>query len=226
MKKLLGLAAFGLLLCVPGMAQKPDELAKEDKHILGVIPNYKTVPSAKDVFVPLSIKEKFKLASDDSFDPFVIPIVGMYAGISQVGHQTPSWGLGTKGYAKRYAASFVDSTDGNFMTEAILPTLLRQDPRYFRLGEGGVGKRVAYSLTRVLVTRTDSGKNSFNLSEVAGNFASGAVSNLYYPQEGRGIWPTTRRGAQQTMFDAVFNVLKEYWPDIRKKVFKGRFSGE
>lgn len=201
---------------------KPDQLKKEDKHILGIIPNYKTVPLASDKFVPLTTKEKFKLASEDSFDPFVLPINGMYAGVSHLEHQSPSWGMGAKGYFRRYGAALVDSTDGNFMTEAIFPTMLRQDPRYFRLGEGNAAKRIAYSMTRVLVARSDSGRNTVNLSELAGNFTSGAISNLYYPQEARGIWPTTRRGVQQTMYDSIFNVLKEYWPDIRQKLFKSK----
>jgi len=212
---------LAITLSISLCGQSPDELKKEDKHILGIIPNYKTVPNAKDSFVPLTVKQKFKLASDDSFDPFVIPIIGMYAGVSHLQNQNPSWGKGTKGYLKRYGASEHDSTDGNFMTEAIFPTLLHQDPRYFRMGEGNATvKRLAYSLTRTLITRTDSGKNNINLSELVGNFTSGAISNAYYPQEARGIWPTTRRGVQQTMYDSIFNVIKEYWPDIRKKFSK------
>lgn len=222
MSKLLQVAICSLSICAIGAAQSPDELKKDDKHILGIIPNYKTVPSAKDQFVPLSAKAKFKLASQDSFDPFVIPIVGMYAGISQLQNQNPSWGLGAKGYAKRYGASYLDTIDGNFMTEAIYPSLFHQDPRYFRLGEGNALKRVAYSTTRVLVTRTDSGKNTLNMSELFGNFTAGAIANAYYPQEARNIWATTRRGTQQTMYDAIFNILKEYWPDIRQKMFKNK----
>src|SRR5216683_198978 len=196
------------------------KLEKKDKRILGFIPNYKTVPQARDDTPPLSIHGKFKLATDDSFDPFVLPIVGMYSAVSQFNNQNPSWGQGMKGYAKRYGAAFVDSTTGNYMTEAIFPTLLHQDPRYFRLGEGGALKRTSYALTRVLVTRTDGGHNNVNISEVVGNFTAGAISNFYQPPEGRNVWATVRRGTQQTMYDSIFNILKEYWPDIHKKLFK------
>ena len=215
-------ATLGVALAQVPEEPKPDELKKEDKHILGIIPNYKTVPLATDKYVPLTTKEKFKLATNDSFDPFVIPIIGMYAGISHLQNQNPSWGQGSKGYLKRYGAAFVDSTDANYMTEAIFPALLRQDPRYFRKGEGGAAKRIAYSMTRVLITRTDSGGSMLNLSELGGNFTAGAISNLYYPQEARNIWATTRRGVQQTMYDSIFNILKEYWPDLRQKFLKGK----
>src|SRR5260370_13268201 len=98
------------------------KLDKKDKRILGFIPNYKTVPQAKDDTPPLTVHGKFKLATDDSFDPFVIPIIGMYSAISQFNNQNPSWGQGMKDYSKRYGAAFVDSTTGNHITQAIFPT--------------------------------------------------------------------------------------------------------
>jgi hypothetical protein len=192
----------------------------EEKHILGIVPNYKTVPELSGPFVPISTKTKFKLATQDSFDPFEWVVAGMFAGFAQLGDQYHEFGQGTVGYAKRYGGAFADQLISNYVTEAILPSLLHQDCRYFRLGEGKAWKRTRYALTRVFVTRSDSGHWVFNTSEIAGNAMSASLSNIYYPDSQRTVGNTTQKWGVSIGSDAGFNVLKEFWPDLRKKIFK------
>jgi hypothetical protein len=171
-------------------------------------------------FEPIPVKQKFKLAAEDAFDPFSWVITGIYAGVAQWGNNYPGYGQGAQGYAKRYGAAFADGAIGNFMTEAILPTLVHQDPRYFRLGQGGAWKRVGYALSRVAVTHADSGGWQFNTSEIAGNAVAAGLANLYYPDGNRSAKDTSEKFALNIVSDAGFNVLKEFWPDMRRKVLR------
>jgi hypothetical protein len=106
------------------------------------------------------------------------------------------------------------------MTEAVVPALLKEDPRYFRLGTGGFLKRTGYAVSRIWVTRTDAGGRSFNFSEIMGAGASAAISNIYYPRENRTMSANLSRWGVMVGEDTFFNLLKEYWPDIRLKILK------
>jgi hypothetical protein len=185
---------------------------------LGVVPNYATVNDPSVRFQSIPVKEKFKLATQDAFDPFSWVITGIYAGVAQWGNDYAGYGQGAQGYAKRYGAAFADGAIGSYMSEAILPVLFHQDSRYFRLGTGGGWKRVGYALSRVLVTHGDSGKWQFNTSELAGNAAAATVANLYYPSQNRNVGDTVEKFGLNVVSDAGFNVLKEFWPDMRKKI--------
>ena len=129
-----------------------------------------------------------------------------------------------KGYAKRFASSYGDQAIGNMMTEAIFPSLLREDPRYFRIGEAGgsTWHRVGYALTRVFVVRTDKGKWDFNYSEWLGNGATVAISNLYYPDT-RNASDNVQKLGIQVGTDALSQVLKEFWPDLKRHLSKKRY---
>jgi hypothetical protein len=105
------------------------------------------------------------------------------------------------------------------MSESVFPTMLHQDPRYFPMARGGVWKRMGYAVSREWITRNDSGKNGFNYSEFAGNGAAVAISNLYYPPENHTLSNNASKFGQQIGLDASFNILKEFWPDIRHKMF-------
>ena len=117
------------------------------------------------------------------------------------------------GYGKRYGSALADLTIGNMMAESILPSLLHEDPRYFRRGSGPAGTRLAYAATRIFVTRTDSGTRRFNFSEVLGN--------AYYPGERR-LSDNVSRLSASLATDAISQVLKEFWPDIKHKLFHGK----
>ena len=124
-----------------------------------------------------------------------------------------------EGYAKRYATTYADFAIENLMTEGIFPTLLHQDPRYFRRQEGTRRSRLGYAVSRLFITRTDSGRNQFNYSEVVGAATSLAISNAYYP-DGRSLGNNLGRYALQLSFDAASNVLKEFWPDLKRKLVR------
>jgi len=191
-----------------------------DKRIFGVLPNYRTADGTVP-FSPITTKQKFTIAVKDSFDWPVYLLSGAFAGLYQLDDQNPSFGQGVKGYAKRYGASYGDQAIGNMMTEAIMPSLFHEDPRYFRIGPGGGTKkhRVVYALTRVMIDRSDKNTPRFNFSEWVGNGTAVAISNLYYPADTRDVADNIEKLGVQVATDAFSNVLKEFWPDIKKKWF-------
>jgi len=191
-----------------------------DKRIFGVLPNYRTADGSAP-FVPITARRKFYIASKDSFDYPVYLTSALFAGLYQVENSNPSFGQGVKGYAKRLASSYGDQAVGNLMTEAIFPSLLQEDPRYFRLGSGRgtTWHRVGYAVTRVFVVRTDKGKWDFNYSEWLGNTTTVAISNLYYPDT-RTAADNAQKLCIQVGTDALSQVMKEFWPDIKRKLSK------
>ncbi len=193
---------------------------KQPKRILWIIPNYRAV-SANTRLPPLSSKGKFWLATQDSFDYSSFALAGMVAGISQAKQSTPEFG--EDAYVKYYWHSFADQAIGNYFTEAIVPAVTRQDPRYYTLGHGGFFRRSGYALSRLLITRTDSGGSFFNFSEIVGNGAGAGISNLYYPQQERTWTKTGQKWLLQVGIDGIFNMGKEFWPDINRIVFRGHY---
>ncbi len=198
-----------------------DSTQPKNDRVLGVIPNYRTVEYPQFNIQPLTVRGKFKLAVEDSFDPYAYPVALIFAGLAQRQNDPKTWGRESWGpFTKRFAASFADQTDENLMTEAVVPALLKQDPRYFRLGSGSFFKRSSYAVSRTWVTRTDAGGTTFNFSEIAGAGISSAISNLYYPPEDRTLSKNLSQWGIMVGEDAFFNMLKEYWPDIKRKVLK------
>jgi hypothetical protein len=195
----------------PLPAATQGESGKTGDRIFGVLPNYTTVEGATRI-QPVSTKQKFHMFVQDSFDPYVFPYIGVVAALGQ--------GQGTSGYVRRYAMALADNSIGNVLTEAAVPSALHQDPRYFQLGRGGLLHRAGYALSRIVVTRGDAGGLQFNVSEVGGNFLATGISNLYYPAGDRSITNTLTRWGSLVMWDALSNELKEFWPDIRRKIRK------
>jgi hypothetical protein len=140
--------------------------------------------------------------------------------MSQASNDDPSWGQGLKGYGLRYASAFGDQLIGNFMVGAILPTILHQDPRYFQSGKGGFWHRAGYALSRVAVTRSDSGRTQFNVSEIAGTAIGAGISNSYHSASERTFGGTAQTWGTLVAVDAFTYELKEFWPDIRRKFVK------
>lgn len=197
------------------------EASPKNDRIFWTLPNYLTVENATNV-PSISAGEKFRLTSKDSFDPVEIPYIGLVAGIGQADNSEPSYGQGAKGYGKRYATAFADNTTGNFMTEAIFPSMLHQDPRYFQLAKGGFWRRAGYALSRLLVTRTDSGRSQFNYSEIAGNAVASGIAAAYHPRQDRTFSNTMSIWGTDIMWDGLANEMKEFWPDIHRWVQKKR----
>src|SRR5215471_21556689 len=207
----------------PPAAPKDDSEAKQPKRILGIIPNYRAV-SANTQLPPLALKDKFWLATQDSFDYTSFILAGMLAGVGQARNSTPEFRQGAAGFGRYYWHSFADQAVGNYLTEAIVPAVTREDPRYYTRGHGGFFRRTGYALSRLLITRTDSGGRTFNFSEIIGNGAGAGVSNLYYPQQERTWTKTGQKWLLQVGIDGVFNVAKEFWPDIDRAVFHGHYG--
>jgi len=191
-----------------------------DKRIFAVLPNYRTADGTAP-YTPISAKRKLYIGFKDSFDYPIFLTSAAFSGLYQLENSHPQFGQGLEGYAKRYVASSVDLAVGNFMSESIYPVLLKQDPRYFAVGPsyGGVWKRTGYALTRVLICKSDTGKTVFNFSEILGNSTAVAISNLYYTDT-RDVKDNVQSVGVQVATDAFSNVLKEFWPDIKRKFFK------
>jgi len=188
----------------------------QHKRIFGIIPNYRTYPTLTP-YHPLSTREKFKIAVEDSFDRGTVALAAAFAGEAQLTNATPSFGQGAAGYARYFGAAYGDFVIGDFMTEAIYPALLHQDPRYFRRGTGSGLSRVGYAVGQIFWTHTDSGGTQFNFSEIAGNATAAAISNAYYPDNRTAANAATKL-ASQVGIDMLGNILKEFWPDLKKKL--------
>src|ERR1700730_5578481 len=140
----------------------------ESQRIFGIIPNFRTSPTLEP-YKPVTPKEKLKIASQDAFDRGTVALSALFAGQSQLANSNPSFGQGVKGYARYLGTAYADFFIGDYMTEAIYPSLLHQDPRYFRKGIGSGWSRLGYAMGQVFWTHTDSGGTQFNYSEVIGN---------------------------------------------------------
>ncbi|HYL35810.1 MAG TPA: hypothetical protein VEV17_07855 [Bryobacteraceae bacterium] len=197
----------------PGEAQAPP-----DKRAFAILPNYGTV-NESTVYIPITRKQKFIIASKDSFDYPLALFAGGIAGLGQLTNENPSFGQGLAGYSRRLGSAYGDQAIGTMLTEGLFPTLLREDPRYFRRGRGGVWSRTYYAMTRAFATRTDSGGRSFNFSEVLGSAALVAISVSYYPDE-RTVSDSAAKLGEQMAIDSVSQVLKEFWPDIKRRFFQ------
>jgi len=190
----------------------------QTKRILGIIPNFRSV-STDEKLPPMSVKEKFLTATDDSFDYSSIFIPAALAGYSMARNATPEFGQGAVGYARYFWHSAVDQTSENYMVEFIFPVITHEDNRYYTLGRGGFFKRTGYALSRAVVTRSDSGRETFNVSEVMGAGVSSGLSSLYYPSRERSFGNTSSEWAIDIGIDAASFVVKEFWPDINRKFF-------
>ena len=196
----------------------PEGISKD--RLFYALPNFLTLENAGQV-PPLSTKEKFKVVTKGSFDYVLIPWYAFLAGISQAEDSEEGYGQGAAGYAKRFGAYFADGTIENYMTGAILPTLLRQDPRYFQSGKGSFTYRTGYAVSRIFVTRTDSDNNQFNYSEILGSALSAGISTYsYHPHEDKTLSNTLSVWGSQVGYDTITLVVKEFWPDIRRKIQK------
>lgn len=187
--------------------------------MFGVFPNYGTVRSGAQV-APLSAKDKFKLSANLMIDPYTFLWIGFDAALGQAKNTEPAYGQGFEGYAKRYGTSYADTGIGSFMATSLFPALLRQDPRYFQSGKGGVWHRTGYSLSRIFVTRGDSGGAEFNYGEIAGKAVAAGIANAYHPSQQRSIGNTMSIWGTGILWDAAGNMAKEFWPDIRRHFFK------
>ncbi len=191
--------------------------AEEKQRMLGIVPLF-NVTSGNSA--PLTPKQKFQLFFKSSTDWYVFGITAIDGGISMAGDEYPSYGQGVEGFAKYWGAAYADTFDGNFWGNAVLPSWWHEDPRYYRMGHGSFFKRAAYAAATTVWCKRDSGKWGPNYANVTGNFIGGAVSNLYYPADQRGVGLTLGRGASVTYEGIVGGEIAEFWPDIARHLAK------
>ena len=182
---------------------------EEKQRVLGVFPNFyiSYVPNA----APLSSRQKFHLAWKETFDPVNFLVTGGIAGIQQAQNDFSGYGQGAQGYAKRYGAGFADFVIGTYIGSAILPSLLKQDPRYFYKGTGSIRSRAFYAIANSVICKGDNGKWQFDYSQIGGSLAAGAISNLYYPPSDRnGVGLTFENALVGIGASAAANLLQEF----------------
>jgi hypothetical protein len=192
--------------------------AKQTKRILYIVPNFRAV-SADQQLPPQTVKDKFMTAALDSVDYSSFIFVAIQAGIAEARNSTPEFQQGWPGYGRYYWHTYADYVNENLWVEFLLPAALRQDSRYYTLGHGDFAKRFAYSVSRVAITRTDSGHQTFNASEIVGAGAAAGVSSLYYPSQERTFTKTYQLWFTSIAIDAGSSLFKEFWPDINNKIF-------
>ena len=171
---------------------------------------------------PLTSREKFGVTLRSSFDWGQYLFYGGIAGISQAQNADPSFRQGALGYTKRFGLALADGTVENVLTTAVLPAALHQDPRYYRLGEGGLVHRTGYAVSRIFVTRGDNGHTQFNMSELAGSGLSAGLYNTYHPASDRSVSNTIESWWMQVGYDTAFIIIREFWPDVVRLIKKRR----
>jgi hypothetical protein len=200
-----------------GGKANPNQGTSKDR-LFFTLPDFLTVENSGQI-PPLTTGQKFRVTVRSAFDPVEFFWYGALAGLSQAENSEHGYGQGAAGYGKRYGAYFADGSIENFMTAAVLPSLLHQDPRYFQLGQGGFWHRTAYAVSRIFVTRGDDGHHQVNLSELLGSAISAGISTYsYHPQSDRTVPNTLSVWGTQVGYDTITLVVKEFWPDIRRKL--------
>ena len=202
-----------------GKSKLEKETGTVNDRIFEVLPNYGTVENANEL-PAISSGQKFRLATASVFDWAAYPFNGVLSAIDQAKNEPKSWGQGWGAYGKRFGASFADNSIGTYMTTAVFPSFLHEDPRYYQLGKGGFRRRAYHAVNRLFVTRTDSGHDHFNYSESVGNAIAAGISNIYHPEEDRTVGRNLTTFGFLIIYDGLSNELKEFWPDIRRKVFR------
>jgi hypothetical protein len=196
-----------------------EQTGTSNDRLFYTLPNFLTVETRN--VPPLTAGQKFKVVTRGSFDPIQIPWYAFLAGISQAQNSEPGYGQGAAGYGKRFAAAFADGTIENYLTGAVLPAALHQDPRFFQMGKGSFWHRTGYAMSRIFVTRTDSGNSQFNYSEIVGGaMAAGISTYSYHPKGDRNLANAATVWGTQVGYDTLTIVVKEFWPDIRRKLQK------
>jgi hypothetical protein len=202
----------------PNLKQQ-EKTGTSNDRLFFALPNFLTVES-KNV-PPLTAGQKFKVVARGAFDPIQIPWYAIQAGIGQASNSEPGYGQGAEGYGKRFGADAADGIIENFMVGAVFPSILRQDPRYYQMGTGGFWRRAGHAVGRIFISPTDSGHRQFNFSEIFGSACSAAISTYsYHPSADRNLGNVGTVWGTQVGYDTLTLVIKEFWPDVRRKAKK------
>ncbi len=209
-----------ILYAKPGTKQSstpPADFGQQPKRILGLMPNFRAV-SAVARPAPPTVKEKFKIATFNSFDYSAVVFAAIDAYPTYLENSYPTLGSGWSGYSQYYWRAFTDKAVGNYMTDFLFPIITREDSRYFTLGRGRKLYRAYYALSRLVITPSDSGNNTLNISEIAGKGVQAGLGNFYYPSSSITWSNTSQRWLEQLGRDGLTNIFREFWPDISTHV--------
>jgi hypothetical protein len=195
---------------------------QQTKRIMGVLPNFRSVSAGRTV-PKETTRDKLVTATEDNFDYTSLFFAGFIAADSFATKQTPEFHQGAAGFARYYWHTVADQAVENYFVELIVPAVTHEDSRYYAMGKegGGFWKRAGYSLSRVLVTRTDEAKPTFNYSEITGSAAAASISMFYYPTKEQTVANGLRDWGLDVTYDSVTFVFHEFWPDMRHAVFGG-----
>jgi len=187
---------------------------QESQRVMGVMATFNTTTN-KDA-LPLSPGQKFQLFFKSSTDPWPFLLAGVVSGIGQADDSYPEWGQGMQGYGKRFGAAYTDAFIGNFFGNAVLPSLLREDPRYFQMGKGSKIKRLLWAASSSFWCRRDNGKWGPNYSNVGGNLIGSAIARAYYPASERTVGETISDGITVSVEGIAGAEVIEFWPDLAR----------
>ena len=201
-------------------AERAIEKQEQKQRAVGILPQF-AVTSRQDAS-PLTSGEKFRLMLKSAHDPAVFGIVGIQAGISQAENDHPGYGQGWGGFGKRYGAALADTSSSNFFANFFWPVILKQDPRFYRSGEGPIRNRIGHALLQEFKAHRDNGGVTFNFSNVLGAFSSGTLSNAYYPSSDRGIDLTIQGAAISLLYGSFGGMVSEFSPDINHYIHRHR----
>lgn len=231
--------ALGFALITTLAAQRPGDFSEilladataavvpslTEERMLGVLPTYMVVDSSAHDTVPLTKAQKFRLFLRETTDPSTFVAAGISAALSQSGNSAPRYGVGAGPYGQRLGAAYADVALGNFFSDAVLASAFHQDPRYYRMGEGhSIARRTIYSLSRLFITRQDSGRSSFNASGLLGMGMAIGLSNAYYPSSNVNGATVSSHFVSNAIGASVGNLLPEFWPDLKQRFTRRRSS--
>ena len=186
---------------------------------MGLIPNFQTVTDPTTPYMRLRVRDKWWLFVKETVDPWSFGTAAAGSALSQIDNDDPKYGVGGKPYLQRFGAAVADLTTQNFFSDAVLASLFHEDPRYFRKGPGSpVINRIGYAMSRIVITRRDSGSNSFNFSGIGGMGMGIALSDAYYPRRSVGGGELESRLITSLSAAALGNLLPEFWPDFKEKL--------
>ncbi len=204
------------------VAETPEEIqrrkaqeqlkAQEKQRVFGVMATFNTTTNQDAV--PLTAGQKYQLFFKSATDPWPFLLAGFGAGIDQADNSFPEYGQGMQGYAKRFGAAYTDYFTGNLLGNAVLASLMKEDPRYFQKGTGSYTRRFLWAATSTVWCKRDNATWGPNYANVLGNLMGAAVSNLYYPESDRTVGGTLGRGFTVTAQAIVGSEVIEFWPDI------------
>ncbi|MFZ0772732.1 MAG: hypothetical protein WCA49_20895 [Candidatus Sulfotelmatobacter sp.] len=203
----------------PASNPSSPDLAPPPKRMFGMIPDFENTNDIPANRKPLTVQQKYILSLHQSFDISAHVGNAFQAGLQQAANGQPDYGQGWRGYGKRFAAAEGDQIQGSMLIYGFLPSILREDPRYFRQGRGAMFVRVWYAINRTFVTRTDKGTSRFNNSETFGQLISCGISTSYYPPQDRTVGKVFSNWGVNLGGNSAYNVLSEYYPDLMHGLF-------